>query len=58
VALKEGLVHGDILDRYQALAALELDNSVNQQKRVAVGKQAQDLLDVKCHSLAPESGVG
>ena len=38
VALKKGLVHGHILDGYQALAALELDDSVNQQKRVAVGK--------------------
>jgi hypothetical protein len=37
VALKKRLVEGYILDGYQALAALELDDSVNQQKRVAVG---------------------
>jgi hypothetical protein len=50
VALEKGLVEGYILDGYQALGALELDDSVNQQKRVAVGKEAQDLLDVECHS--------
>jgi hypothetical protein len=38
VALEKGLVEGYILDGYQALGALELDNSVNQQKRVAVGE--------------------
>ena len=51
VALKKGLVHGHILDGYQALAALELNHSVDQQKRVAVRKQSQDLLDIKCHAV-------
>jgi len=54
VALKERLIHGYILDGHQALAALELDDAVNQQKRVAVGKQSQDFLDIKGHSMAPK----
>ncbi len=50
VALEERLVDGHILDGHQALAALELDHSVDQQKRVTVRKEIQDFLDVKCHA--------
>ncbi len=58
VALEKRLVDGHILDGHQALGGLELDDPVDQQKRVAVGKKTQDLLDVKGHSLAPESAIG
>jgi hypothetical protein len=40
MALEKRLVEGYILDGDQALAGLELDDAVNEQKRVAVGKQA------------------
>jgi hypothetical protein len=59
VPLKKLLVDSDILDGHKPLGGLELNNPVDQQKRVAVGKKTQDCLDVKRHSLAPErSGRG
>jgi len=57
VALKKRLVHGHVLDRDQPLAALKLDHSVDQQKRVAVGEQTQDLLDVECHASLRGAGA-
>ncbi len=39
------------------LRALELDDSVDQQKRVAVGEETQDLLDVEGHSWL-QSAIG
>jgi len=46
VALEERLVDGHVLDGYHALGGLELDDAVEQQKRIAVGQEIHDLLDV------------
>src|SRR4051812_33693843 len=55
MSLKKRLIDGHIFQRDKTLLRLELRDPVDQQKRVAVRKKLQDLLDIKRHSLAPES---
>jgi RecB family exonuclease len=53
VALEERLVDGDVLDRHRALEAVELDDAVDQQERVAVRQQLEDLPDVEAGVARP-----
>src|SRR5262245_31781772 len=46
VPLKEGLVDGDALDADAAFIAIHFDQAVDQQKRIAMGKQLHDARDV------------
>ncbi len=46
VAGEVRLVDGDVLQRDDALLALDLDQAVDQQEGIAVGKQGHDLVDV------------
>ena len=47
VPREEWLVYRDILDRYNALLAREIDDAVNQQEGMAVWQNAQDLIDIQ-----------
>jgi hypothetical protein len=47
VALEERLVDGDVLQRLDAHALLELEHAVDQQERVAVRQLLQDVVDVQ-----------
>jgi hypothetical protein len=48
VAVEERFVDGDVLDGHDPLGALELDDAVDQQKRIAVGQKFHDLPNVQC----------
>src|SRR6185437_8639254 len=49
MSLEERLVDGDVFDGDAALAGLEFNDAVNQEKRVAVREKTQDFLDVDDH---------
>src|SRR5205807_4789405 len=44
---KERLVDGHILERHHSLHALQLQNPVNQEKRITMPKQRLNLVDVQ-----------
>src|SRR5687768_11173509 len=54
VSLKERLVDGHVLQAYNPLPRLELDDTVHEQKRISVREELQDLLNVDhCIAFAP-----
>ncbi len=58
VALKEGLVDGDILDAHDPPGTLDLDDPVYQQKRVPVRDDVEDPADVHHNPSHALTGAG
>ena len=46
MAREKRLIYGDVLDGYDALLSLQVDNPVNEQERKAVRQDAQDILNI------------
>src|ERR1022692_1249735 len=47
MAVEKRFVDGDVLDRHDALFALQLQHAVNQQKRITVRQNFQDVVNVE-----------
>ena len=47
MALKMRFVHGHVLGRAQTLANLDLQNSINEEKGIAMRQSTQDLMNIK-----------
>lgn len=48
---KKWLVHGDILNGDNALLTDEVDHAVDQQERITVRQDSQDVLDIEMYML-------
>jgi hypothetical protein len=47
MALKKGIVNGDVLQTHNALAGLEFNDPVDHQERIAVGENPENVRDVE-----------
>src|SRR5688572_22392751 len=58
MTLKHRLVIGNVLDAGRALVAIDVDDAIDHQKRIAVRQRLEDVRDFKCGELAPGRLVG
>jgi hypothetical protein len=57
MALKLGLIKGDVLDRHGPLPWLVFDHTIDQGKGVAMGEEPLNLLRGQHHGLGLKSGL-